>query len=113
MGERTIEKIDRIPTHPGEILREDTLPALGISVTAFARGLHVSRQTVHGILAEQKGITPEMALRIGKYLGNGPGMWLRMQQAYDLAVAQQGLAEELETIRRASYGLRKLRRIRL
>ena len=98
MNEMTVEQMDRIPTHPGEILREEVLPALDISVAEFARGLRVSRQTVHGILSERKGITPEMALRIGKYLGNGPGIWLRMQQAYDLTIAERRLAEELATI---------------
>ena len=99
MDEMTVEQVDRIPTHPGEILREEVLPALDTSVAEFARGLRVSRQTVYGILSERKGITPEMALRIGKYLGsNGPGIWLRMQQAYDLTVAERRLAEELAAI---------------
>ena len=93
----------RIPSHPGAILREDVLPTLGLSVTAFARSIHVSRQTVHGILAEKKGLTPEMALRVGKFLGNGPGLWLRMQQAYDLALIQKQMSTELESIHTAEH----------
>lgn len=93
----------RIPSHPGAILREDVLPTLGLSITAFARSIHVSRQTVHGILAEKKGITPEMALRVGKFLGNGPGLWLRMQQAYDLAIIQRQISVELESIHTAEH----------
>ncbi|MES9858912.1 MAG: HigA family addiction module antitoxin [Sedimenticola sp.] len=88
----------RKPTHPGAILREDVLPELGISISAFAEGVHTSRQTIHKILAEKKSITPEMALKIGKYVGNGPGVWLRMQQAHDLYIAELTIAEELKNI---------------
>lgn len=86
------------PIHPGEILREDVLPALRISVSQAARELRVSRQTLHAILAERKGITPEMALRIGKFAGNGPDIWLRMQQTHDLWRLARELAEDLAKI---------------
>ena len=88
----------RKPTHPGELLREDVLPALRISVSEAARKLRVSRQTLHRILAGGAGVTPDMALRLGKFCGNGPGLWLRMQQAYDLWHAEQRLAKELTKI---------------
>jgi addiction module HigA family antidote len=88
----------RKPTHPGELLREDVLPALGISVSEAARKLRVSRQTLHRILAGDAGVTPDMAVRLGKFCGNGPGLWLRMQQAYDLWHAEQRLANELTKI---------------
>jgi addiction module HigA family antidote len=84
----------RKPTHPGELLREDVLPALRISVSEAARKLRFSRQTLHRILAGDAGVTPEMAVRLGKFCGNGPGLWLRMQQAYDLWHAEQRLANE-------------------
>ena len=80
----------RKPTHPGELLREDVLPALGISVSEAARRLRVSRQTLHRILAGDAGVTPDMAVRLGKFCGNGPGLWLRMQQAYDLCTRNSG-----------------------
>lgn len=86
------------PIHPGAILRDDVLPALRMPVSQAARELRVSRQTLHGILTERKGITPEMALRIGKFAGNGPDLWLRMQQAHDLWRLQRELAEELAKI---------------
>lgn len=73
----------RPPTHPGAILREDVLPALGIGVTKAARHLGVSRQALHRVLTEQASISPEMAVRIGKLCGNGPGLWIRMQARYD------------------------------
>ena len=92
----------RAPTHPGAVLRDDVLPALRLSVSEAARRLHVSRQMLHELLAERKGFSPEMALRIGKLAGNGPELWLSMQQAYDLFHAQRALASELRTIRAAA-----------
>jgi addiction module HigA family antidote len=88
----------RKPTHPGELLAEDVFPALGISISEAARKLRVSRQTLHRILSGDAGVTPEMAVRLGKFCGNGPGLWLRMQQAYDLWHAEQRLADELTKI---------------
>lgn len=92
----------RPPTHPGAILREDVLPALRLSVAEAARRLHVSRQTLHELLAERKGFSPEMALRVGKLAGNGAGLWLRMQQSHDLWHAERALAAELRTIHRVA-----------
>jgi antitoxin HigA-1 len=76
--------MNRRPTHPGAILREDVLPELGMSVAKLAEELQITRQQLYGILREQKSITPNIALRLGKFIGNGPGFWLRMQEAYDL-----------------------------
>ena len=92
---------NRCPTHPGELLREDVLPALGMSVRDAAIALKVTRQTLHRVLAGTTAVTPEMALRLGKFCGNGPGLWLRMQQAYDLWHAERRLAGELATIKSA------------
>lgn len=86
------------PVHPGAVLREDTLPALGLSVTDAARAIGVSRQMLHGILAERHAVTPEMAVRIGKLCGNGPGLWLRMQVAHDLWRVERAMAEEVKAI---------------
>lgn len=88
----------RKPTHPGAILREDVIPELGISISAAAEALRISRQMLHKILSETAPITPEMAVRIGKFCGNGPEIWLRMQQARDLWEAQQKLADEIKKI---------------
>lgn len=88
-------KAMRCPTHPGEILREDSLPALGLSVAAFARALGVSRQMVHGILAERSAVSPEMALRLGAFFGNGPQLWIDMQTRRDLWQANQRIAGQL------------------
>lgn len=85
----------RKPTHPGAILREDVLPDLGMSVSAFARNLGVSRQTLHAVLAERSGISPEMALRLGALLGNGAQLWVDMQSKYDLWQAEDKLHDVL------------------
>lgn len=88
----------RQPTHPGEILREDVLPALRLSVSEAARQLRVTRQTLHRILSGRSSVTPEMALRLGRFCGNGPDLWLRMQLAHDLWRAREELRTELEQI---------------
>lgn len=92
---------DRCPTHPGEMLREDILPVLGLSVTEAAKALNVTRQTLHRILAGSTAVTPEMALRLGKFCGNGPSLWIRMQEAYDLWHAERALRSELARIKPA------------
>jgi antitoxin HigA-1 len=90
--------LKRPPVHPGEILREDVLKNLGLSVSEAAKRLGVSRQQLHRILACTHPITTEMALRIGKFAGNGPGLWLRMQQTYDLWYTEQKFADVLSKI---------------
>ena len=77
------------------------LPELGLSVTAFAATVHTSRQTAHHILAEERGITPEMALKIGRFCGNSACVWLRMQQAFDQDMAEKRLGAELQEIEQA------------
>ena len=62
----------RCPSHPGEILQENSLPAIGSSVAAFARTLGVSRQMVHGIMFERTAVSPEMALHLGAFFRNDP-----------------------------------------
>jgi addiction module HigA family antidote len=88
----------RQPTYAGEILREDVLPALRLSVSEAARQLRVTRQTLHRILSGRSSVTPEIALRLGRFCGNGPDLWLRMQQAHDLWRAREELRAELEQI---------------
>ncbi|MDE2759930.1 MAG: HigA family addiction module antitoxin [Paracoccaceae bacterium] len=74
---------DRCPTHPGALLREDVLPAVNKSKTEISRLLGISRQHLHAILKEQKPVSPVVAVRLGKLFGNGAGLWIRMQGAYD------------------------------
>ncbi len=84
---------DRIPTHPGEVLREDVLPELGLSIKDAASRLGVSRQTLHAILRHENParVTPEMAVRLGKLCGNGPRLWINMQAVYDLWHAERSV----------------------
>lgn len=86
------------PVHPGEILREDVLPALGRPKTEIARLLGISRQTLYDLLKEKQPITAPMALRIGKLVGNGPNLWINMQRAYDLEMAEREMGEEIAKI---------------
>ncbi|MFG1395162.1 HigA family addiction module antitoxin [Xanthobacter agilis] len=74
---------DRAPTHPGEMLREDILPATGMPKAEIARLLGISRQHLYDILEERKPVSPAVAVRLGKLFGNGAGIWIRMQGAYD------------------------------
>jgi antitoxin HigA-1 len=86
------------PMHPGELLREEILRALGRPKTEIARLLGVSRQTLYDILEERQPVTPMMALRLGKLCGNGPELWLNLQKRYDLQRAERKLGEKINAI---------------
>ncbi|MGD9602391.1 MAG: HigA family addiction module antitoxin [Gammaproteobacteria bacterium] len=88
----------RCPTHPGKILREDVLPSLNITVTDAAKELGIARQTLHRVMTGEMAISPAMALRLGRWCGNGPGLWLRMQIAYDLWHAERAMGDSLVEI---------------
>ena len=92
------ERMTRIPTHPGAILGLDVLPALNMGISAAATQMRVSRQTLHRIISGRTAVTPEMAVRLGKFCGNGPGLWLRLQEAFDLWHATRKLKDELSKI---------------
>ncbi|HKW79624.1 MAG TPA: HigA family addiction module antitoxin [Casimicrobiaceae bacterium] len=81
---RSLRHRGRRPTHPGVLLREDVLPALGMTQTELARRLGVSRLSVSELLHERRGLTTEMAARVAKLLRTTPESWLRMQAAVDL-----------------------------
>ena len=99
MAEKTLRRDPkREPTHPGAILREDVLPAIGEPVLRVAKQLGVTRQHLHRVLAERAPVTPDMALRLGKFCGNGPGLWLGLQQAYDLWHAERALRKVVAKI---------------
>ena len=75
------------PPHPGLSVRHDCLEPLGLSVTAAAKKLGVSRKQLSDIVNCHAGISPEMAIRLDKAFGGGAGTWFRLQAAYDLARA--------------------------
>jgi antitoxin HigA-1 len=88
---------NRCPTHPGELLRE-VIPATGKSKTEIAALLRLSRQHLYDILNERKPVTPAVAVRLGKLFGDGAGVWVRMQGAYDTWHAERELAHEIKKI---------------
>ncbi|MBZ5623105.1 MAG: HigA family addiction module antidote protein [Acidobacteriia bacterium] len=78
------------PAHPGRIVRSACLEPLGLSVTAGAKILGVTRQALNNIVTGKSGISPEMAIRLTKAFGSTEETWLGMQLAYDLAAARRG-----------------------
>src|SRR5207302_3089107 len=95
---RKLPKRGLPPMHPGELLREEILPAFDRPKSEIARLLGVSRQTLYDVLKERQPVTPVMALRLGKLCGNGPDLWLNLQKRYDLHQAQQELGEKIKKI---------------
>jgi antitoxin HigA-1 len=77
------------PAHPGLIVRHDCLEPLGLTVTAGAKVLGVTRQALNNVVNGKSGISPEMAIRLSKAFGSTPETWLHMQLAYDLAEARK------------------------
>lgn len=86
------------PTHPGEVLREDVLPSLGIPKTEVARRLGISRAMLYAILEERAPISPAMALRLAKLLGTTAESWLNMQRDHDLRKLEPSMTDELAEI---------------
>ena len=86
------------PTHPGEVLREDFMPDYGLTTSALADALGVSRQTINEILRERRSVTPIMALRLSRLFGNTPEFWLNAQNARDIWDSEQNFKKELKQI---------------
>ena len=81
------------PPHPGSSVRHDCLEPLGLSVTAGARVLGVSRKQLSALVNGRAGISPEMAIRLDKSFGGGASTWYQLQAAYDMAQAMRRAAE--------------------
>lgn len=79
----------RNPAHPGLIVRHDCIEALGLTITAAAKVLGVTRQALNNVVTCKSAISPKMAIRLSKAFGSNPETWLRMQLAYDLAQARK------------------------
>jgi len=90
-----MQKREIAPTHPGEMLREDFMSDYGLSASALASALGVSRQTIHELLREERTVSPLMAMRLARLFGNSPQFWLNAQQACDLWEAEQDHRQEL------------------
>ena len=77
------------PMHPGELLREDILPALSMDEQAVANALRIPQRMLRGIINEKQPVTPEIAVQFGRLFGNGSHFWLNLQRSYDEAAAAQ------------------------
>ena len=92
-----MSKAEKLPAiHPGEILREDFMKPLGLSMNRLALGLRVPVTRVAEIVHERRGITPETALRLGRYFNTSARFWLNLQATYDLEVARDENEHEIE-----------------
>lgn len=88
------------PVHPGEILREEYLEPLEMSVNALAQALHLTATRVNDIVREKRGVTPDTALRLSQYFGTTPEFWLNLQMMYELRKAAEEEGQWIkETIR--------------
>jgi antitoxin HigA-1 len=76
------------PIHPGEILREDFLTPLEMSVNALAKALHVPAPRINDIVLERRGVTADTAMRLARYFNTTPQFWMALQMEYDLRVAE-------------------------
>ena len=94
VGQRKIR-----PTHPGTMLREDSLPDYRLTVSGLAEALGVSRRTVNELLRGRRAVSPEMALRLSRLFGNSPEFWLNAQRAVDLWDAARAIKAQVERIK--------------
>jgi addiction module HigA family antidote len=93
------------PVHPGRIVRHDCLEPLGLTVSAAAKVLGVSRQALNNVVNGKSGISPDMAIRLSKAFASTPETWLQMHLAFDLAAA----CKEESKIKVRRYSLGELR----
>ena len=84
------------PPHPGEIIRNDCLAPLGLTITRAAKGLGVSRKHLSELVNGRAGISPNMAIRLSKAFGGSPESWLRQQMQYDLRQAEKETDPDVE-----------------
>jgi addiction module HigA family antidote len=90
--------IQRKPTLPGAVLREDVLQPLGLTITEAAKRLRVHRRTLSALLHEKTALSPMMAIRLAKATHTSPESWLYMQAKFDLWNAEQQSFETVETL---------------
>lgn len=94
------------PVHPGEVLREEYLIPLEMSVNALAKALGVPTPRINDVVREKRGITPDTAMRLARYFGGDARSWLNLQTAYDLRVAEiasgKAIARSVAPMKKAS-----------
>lgn len=99
MSAFNITGMQRRPTHPGEMLREDFMPDYRLTVSSLAEAAGVSRQSINELLRERRALSPEMALRLARLFGNTPDFWLNAQRAVDLWDAEQTIRDQIQRIK--------------
>lgn len=83
------------PVHPGEILREEYLAELGMSVNALAKALKVPTPRINDVVRGRRGVSADTALRLARYLGTTPEFWLNLQATHDLRVAEESSGKRI------------------
>jgi len=83
------------PVHPGEVLREDYLKPLNMSVNALAKHLMIPTSRLNDIVLERRGVTPDTAIRLARYFGSDARSWLNLQTAYDLRAVEIESGKEI------------------
>ena len=91
--------LKRRPTHPGEMLQEDFMPDYGLTVSALADAVGVSRQSINELLRGRRAVSPEMAIRLAKLFGNSAEFWLNAQRAVDLWDAAEAIRDDVKRIK--------------
>ena len=89
-------KLQRVTTHPGEMLREEFLLPLGITQNALAMRIRVPATRIGDIVHGRRAVTPDTALRLARFFGNSPEFWLNLQQMHDLSKARFELSKTIE-----------------
>lgn len=92
-------KTKRRPTHPGELLREETLPAAGLSPSELAGRLGVSNRGINDLLHERRSVNPDLAHRLARVFNTTPEFWLRLQEAVDIWDAWQANRREYDRLK--------------
>lgn len=92
-------KAKRRPTHPGELLREETLPAAGLTASELAAQLGVSARSINELLRERRSVNPDLAHRLARVLNTTPEFWLRLQEAVDIWDVRQANRQEYDRLK--------------
>ena len=93
-----MDRIPNRPAHLGEVLREEFLVPLGMSAGALAKRLNVPRTRIERLVSETTAMTPDTALRLGKFFATSPEFWMNLQTAFDLTAQSQTMREEIAAI---------------
>jgi len=96
-------ELQRQPTHAGAILKEEFLEPLGITQSHLAKALHTSFRAINELVNEKRGITTEMALKLAKYFGTSPQLWLNLQNQYDLYKVSIKKHDELDRVEAGGF----------